>query len=237
VTTSIVCWKWHREDYRSTYTAEHVNTLFRMVQRHTTRAHQFVCVTDDPVGIDPRVKIVPLWDNPCPNYGGGKRPNCFYRLRAFDPAVFPVFGDKFIWLDLDCVIVRSIDNIISHTADFAIWRPDGERMPCNGSLVLNKTGTRNTIWTRFDKRRVHPERGLQREGVSGSDQAWIALNLKSTDARLGKEHGIYSWRSHVEPLYTKIGVPDDARIVFFNGADKPWSDGIKEMPWIREHYK
>lgn len=231
---SIVCFKWHKPGFRSTYTAEHVNTLYRMVQRNTNRVHQFVCVTDDAKGIDPRVKIVPLWENPCPNYGNGKKPNCFYRLRMFATEMKEIFGEKFLWLDLDCVITGSIDGIFGHPADFGIWCPDGELMPCNGSLVLNRTGTRHHIWTRFDKRRVHPERGLRSAGFQGSDQAWIAMNLKLTDFRFGQAQGVYSWRSHIEPV-DPAHLPETARIVFFNGAKKPWD--FPEIPWIKEHYR
>jgi hypothetical protein len=209
-----------------------------MVKRNTKLPHEFVCVTDDAKGIDKDIRVVPLWENPCPNYGDGKRPNCFYRLRAFAPEMGELFGERFIWLDLDCIITGSIDHLIDMRTDFAIWRPDGERMPCNGSLVAHKTGTRIQIWTRFDKRRIHPTRGLRGTGMCGSDQAWIALNLKSTDEFIGQKDGVYSWRSHIDVIEQNRALPNNASIVFFNGGVKPWDlVGDSTAPWIQEHYR
>lgn len=232
---TVVCFKWSKPGFRSTYTAEHVITLFNMIQRNTKLPFRFLCITDDPDGLEHSdIVTMKLWDNPCPNYGDGKRPNCYYRLRVFAPEMREVLGERFIWLDLDCVITGNIDHILDTRTDFAIWKPDGERMPCNGSMVLHRAGTRTQIWSRFDKRQVHPTRGLMGKGVSGSDQAWIALNLKSTDEFFGQKDGVYSWRSHVEPV-NPVALPEGAKIVFFNGAMKPW--GIPDNPWVREYYR
>jgi hypothetical protein len=70
-------------------------------------------------------------------------------------------------------------------------------------------------------------------GFQGSDQAWIAHNLKPHDQFFEQKDGIYSYRSHV----VGRSLPSTARVVFFNGEFKPWHPHIRHMnPWIKDHY-
>ena len=85
---SVICWKWKpREGYRSTYGPETVNTLAAMVRRHYGHKHRMICVTDDSHGIDPRVEVIPAWNDYAnvPSPHGGKNPSCYRRLRMFHP--------------------------------------------------------------------------------------------------------------------------------------------------------
>jgi len=42
------------------YSAEYVNKLYNMVARNCTLDYEFVCLTDDPKGINENIKILPL---------------------------------------------------------------------------------------------------------------------------------------------------------------------------------
>jgi len=227
----IVTFKWKpKNDFRNEYTAEHVNRLAEMVKRNVTVPYRFICVTDDPTGIREDVQVYPLWENPAPHYGTLKRPNCFARLRMFanDEFINSHFNERIVWLDLDALILGNIDHILNDKADFKIWYVDGEVSLCNGSLVSHKRGTRTDLWTKFNPKNVHPEEGYQNTtGHIGSDQAWIAQNLRPEDLRFGKIDGVYSYRCHVKgkPL------PPDAKIVFFHGDDK--AEDLLEVGWIR----
>lgn len=227
----VITWKWHSPGYRDRYTAEHVNAFYRMLARHTTVPFEPLCITDDSAGVD--VPTMRLWKNPVPEYGQLHKPNCFYRLRMFSSEFTHSIG-RFIWFDLDCAIVNNVDHLLDDPADFKIWRPDGEKMPCNGSLVLHKIGTRPATWTTFDPTMVHGRYGYKYvTGFQGSDQAWIAHNLKPYDEFFEQKDGVYSYRSHVvgQPL------PRNACVVFFNGEFKPWHEAVREQnPWIRDHY-
>src|SRR5690554_5669781 len=89
-----VTWKWG-QDYRHTFCAEHVNVLERMVRRHYDGDLRFVCVTDDPEGIEG--ETFPLWDDfkDVPNpHGATEYPSCFRRLKLFDPATQDAMGIK-----------------------------------------------------------------------------------------------------------------------------------------------
>src|SRR4030095_16148363 len=60
---TVVCWKWRRPvTYRSQYAPETVHTLRRMVAAHYAKPHRFVCVTDDPTGLD-GIETIPIWQD------------------------------------------------------------------------------------------------------------------------------------------------------------------------------
>ena len=59
-----VTYKWKPPPgYRSEFVAERVNTWRRGILRHYVGRAQFTCVTDDPAGIDPEIRCLPLWDH------------------------------------------------------------------------------------------------------------------------------------------------------------------------------
>lgn len=234
---TVVCFKWSRPGYRSVFTGEHVNILRDMIRRNTTVPHEFACVTDDPRGIDSEIKTIKLWENPAPGYGRENRPNCFYRLKAFDPHIESILGPRFLWMDLDTVILKNIDHILSDQADFKIWGVDGAEMPCNGSLVLHRAGTRAHIWNNFDPGKICPVQGLKKvNGFQGSDQAWIAGQMGPQDQLFQKKDGVYSYRIHLRCGRERL--PEDARIVFFHGRHNPWDEGVRSrLRWVAQHYR
>jgi hypothetical protein len=234
---TVVCWKWKpKNEYRTEFTGKHVNILYNMVMRNTTCDVDFVCVTDDPTGIDKNVRIIPIWPNPAPQYGARNKPNCFCRLKAFSPEIEKLFGKKFVWIDLDAVIVGNIDHILTDPAEFKIWRVDKESLPCNGSLVSHKTGTRKHIWETFNPKSIHPIHGLRKTlGYVGSDQSIIAKNLRKDDEFFTKEHGVYSYRCHILKMDNRQ-LPKNARIIFFHGEVKPDSSEAQHLAWVKRHY-
>ena len=62
---TIVCWKWkkHKSGFQLPgvvpYTAHHVNVLRNMLERHCHIPFRFVCLTDDPRGIECETLPVP----------------------------------------------------------------------------------------------------------------------------------------------------------------------------------
>lgn len=242
---SIIVFKWKKPGYRTEFKAEHVNNFFKMIDKHVTVPHKKICITDDQEGINKDIHTIHLWENPCPRYGNEMKPNCFYRLRLFDPqksGIPPeaqkIIGSRFVWMDLDAVIVKNIDNILVDSADLKMWKVDGEYMPCNGSLLLHKIGTKTHYWGEFNPNRIHPVTGLRAHGMIGSDQAYIATKLTDDEKQntFGKESGVYSFRCHLKEKNVDI-LPKAARIVFFHGTLNPWSPEVQEKyKWVKEHY-
>lgn len=233
---SVVTWKWKPPPgYRSEFGPQTVNVLKAMVDRHYPAPHRFLCVTDDPVGIDPGVEIVTPWNDfiHLPSPHGKKNPSCYRRLRSFHPEIGKTFGPRFVSIDLDCVITGDLRPLWDRKEDFVSW---GDTNPLpgshyNGSMCLMNAGARPQVWERFDPERS-PDDAL-RAGCWGSDQGWISYCLGPGEAKWTKADGVYSFRNDLQQ--TKA-LPPDARIVLFHGRVDPWSPDAQAIPWVRKHW-
>lgn len=232
----IVCFKWRPQlGYRSQFGPETVNTLRSMLARHYQKPHRLTCITDDPAGIHPDVRIIPLWNDHAelPSPHGGKNPACYRRLKLFSAEAKHVIGPRFVALDLDCVITADVSPIFDRTEDFLMYGNTNPRTPYNGSLLLMTAGARRQVWERFEPR-TSPRQAMQAR-FYGSDQAWISYCLGPHEAKFTKRDGIYSFRND---LQRRRDLPADARIVVFHGKHDPWEESIqRQYPWVKAHYR
>jgi hypothetical protein len=235
---AVVCWKWaSAPGYRSTFGPETVNVLRRMVARHFPHPHRFVCVTDDPVGLDPGIETVPAWndfaDVPSPS-GSPRNPSCYRRLRAFHPDIASVFGRRFVSLDLDLVITGPLDPLWNRPEEFVIWGDTNPRTFYNGSMFLLTAGARPRVWTQFDPSTSPAQ--AKAAGHFGSDQGWVSYCLGPGEARWSMADGVYSYRNDIAPTGHRL--PTDARLVVFHGHHDPWSPYVQQhCGWVREYYQ
>ena len=234
---TVVCWKWKSpRGYRSTFTSVHVNTLRNMVARHLHLPHEFVCVTDDPEGINKDIHLVRLWDDfkELQSFVGPKRPSCYCRLKVFN-AEAAGLGERILSIDLDAVITGDITPLVSRDEDFVIWGDTTPRTLYNGSFWLLRRGTRQRVWDEFDPAKS-PQLTKQAR-IIGSDQAWISYVLGSGEATWTKEDGVYSFRNNLQGnSYSTL--PSNVRIVFFHGHRDPWhSDIQRKYTWVRKNYR
>lgn len=236
MTPTVCCFKWTpARGYRSTFTADAVNTLHRMVRRHYPALQRFVCVTDDPSGIDQGIEIVPLWpdfaDVPSPH--GKHQPSCYRRLKVFAPEARDWFGDRFVCMDLDTVITGDLRPLLERREDFVIWGETDPRSFYNGSLFMMTAGARRQVIDDFDP--ATSPRQAMRAGRFGSDQGWISHKLGPGEAMWGRRDGVYSYRVHLAPSGGHL--PADARMVMFHGRVDPWSYAAQQHDWIRGAYR
>jgi hypothetical protein len=234
---SVVCWKWkpYTDFGHQKFTAEHVNTLASMVARHYQKPHEVVCITDDPEGIDPRVRTVPLWDHHrhVPNPMGYGYPRCYSRLYAFSEEFKDIIPNRFVSVDLDCVIVDDMTPVWDVDDDAKFWMHALRTPMYNGSMWLHKPGTRPQVWTDFDPD-TSPELARS-NNCRGSDQGWFSYIIPG-EATWGFEDGVYNWDTHVRNRGYRL--PADARIVFFCGQMNPWDEEAQlRAGWIRDHYR
>ena len=231
---SVVTWKWNTPGYRSNFTSEHVNTLFRMVRRNYDH-HRPICVTDDPRGLDRCIEVVPLWkewaDIPSPH--GGHNPSCYRRLKMFSPQAGKLFGDRFVSIDLDTVITGNLRHLWNRTEDFVMWGETDPRSYYNGSMTLLTAGARPKVWDKFNP--LTSPKEAKAAGKFGSDQGWISYILGPGEATWTTKDGVYSYRIH---CYHKRGqLPSDARVVMFHGGQDPWGAQAQRLSWVKAHYR
>lgn len=233
---AVVCWRWKpKPGYRSKFGPETVNTLRRMVARHFQHPHRFICVTDDPAGIDPEVEIVPLWDtfSNLENPSGPTNPSCFRRLPMFGADAAKLFGPRFVSLDLDVVIVGDMKPLWLRPEDFVIWGDTNPTTPYNGSMMLMTAGARSKVFTEFDP--VESPKKAQALGYFGSDQAWIGACLGRGEAMWTRRDGVYSYRNEIGTY--RLELPRNAKIIIMHGQHDPWDAIPQRQPWVQEHYR
>ncbi len=222
----IVLWKWsnpNRLHILFDYSADAVNRLRQQLAEHLSIPHDVICITDNPAGIDSGIRIVPLWQDAA-HLGG-----CWRRLRAFAPDMRELIGPRFAWIDLDSVIVGSMDEILGRPDDIVLYRSNSvENTPYNGSMLLMNAGARAKVWDSFDEQRspaITAEASL-----TGTDQAWIAHVLGPNEAVWTKKDGVMHFMRDCVP-----DLPDHSRIVFFPGVQKMhMPNARRHAPWIDE---
>jgi len=233
----VICWKWEPPPlYRSQFRSVHVNILRHQVRRHLPIPHRFSCITDNPKGIEPGIRIIPLWKDFAnlsnPNVRGG--PSCYRRLKAFSKEARQIIGKRILSIDLDCVIVDDITPLVARDEDFVCWGDTAKGTHYNGGLWLLTAGARSQVWETFDP--ISSPKETKRQRIVGSDQAWISCALGGNEAKWGTEDGVYSFRNHIHGHGSKL--PDNAKIVLFHGGHDPWHVDVQfDYPWVKEYYK
>lgn len=231
----VVCFKWKAPlGYRSSFSAESVNALRRMVDRHYADDHRVTCITDDPSGIDSDVRTIPLWSDfaGVPSPHGIDNPSCYRRLKLFAPEAAQLIGPRFVCIDLDVVIVDDVRPLWNRPEPFVALRDPFYPNQLNGSLWLLRAGARPDMWTAFDP--VRSPAMARSAGFRGSDQAWMSYRAPGAPT-WGKEDGVYSYRADIQKDGGKL--PADARLVSFHGMHKPWDRPACDLPWVRQHYQ
>jgi len=225
---TVLVWLWAQPDSFGDYTAYHVNVFADMVRRNLSIPHRIACVTDIPEGIDPSITIIPspreFEDVRIPTWREHK-PQCLRRLSMFRRDAAEIFGQRFVCMDLDCVISGTLDSLFETDVPFKMACGTREGRPYNGSMMLITAGSRPQVYEQFT-----PERAVVAgKRFLGSDQAWISYILGSGEPTWGSEDGV-CWRDSPLPQ-------EQRRITFYPGSPKPW-EIIKFNPnnWIAKHY-
>lgn len=206
------------------YTSERVNKLARMIARNTTIPHKFVCLTDDPRGLDADYRII----NPIKVPDWPIRDN-FTKLRAFSEPL----SDRVCLLDMDCIVTGDIDPILSIPDPFVIMRGTVRR---TGGMVSKY----NSSFVMFDYDAAAPVRTFTVEAARkmretnpdggkavGSDQRWIEHVIPDA-TMIGQAEGVWQ--------YKRLPVGELGRLVFFAGDVKPWDGVRRDLARVYEGY-
>jgi lipopolysaccharide biosynthesis glycosyltransferase len=228
---TVVTWLWRGASRN--FKPKHADTLQRMVARNLTIPHRFVCITDEdgfqcetlktPAGAAKWAKV--------PTPEGHGFPACYRRLWLFSEEAKNL-GDRFLLLDLDCVVVGSLDAICSRPEPFVGWVPGesvwGGKHRYGGGMYLLTAGSHPEVYDDFKGQASIAE---ARKYFRGSDQAWLNFKLWGKTASMSHESGIHMFR---EFKATPEKVPAGAVIVQFSGPTKPWD--VPKLGWVQEHW-
>ena len=230
----------HRSNY--SFTTDHVNKLQKAFKKHLHIPHEFVCITDNPNGIDSsNIRILPLW-NDFRDLG-----RCFTRLKIYSEEMGKLIGPRFAQIDLDVVVVNDVTPIFSRTEEFIGYR-DSKNPKCySGCLYQMNAGAKSQVYHTFrrlydmtpneNKREWFQKRYNRSSEFVGSDQSWQTEVLGKGLPRWGNEDGLYDhWQIENLP---NGELPSNARIILVNGMTRdPSLPSFQEKyPWMVEHWK
>jgi hypothetical protein len=138
----VACLKWGDK-----YSSEYVNKLYNMVKRNLTIDYEFVCFTENPEGIDKHIITKPL--PALPLVGWWFKPWMFSKDTGLDGTV--------LFLDLDLIVFRNIDNLFSYKPGrFCIIRDFNRKFHMNwnrmnSSVFRFETSEHSKYYTEFSK--------------------------------------------------------------------------------------
>jgi len=213
----VVCLK-HGTKFDSSY----VNKLKNMVKRHLSLPFEFWCFTDDANGIDQDVNIhqLPL----VPHWLSG----WWWKPYLFSDDLFND-NDTILFLDLDLVIIKSIDEFFDfEPGEFVglrdvsrIFNPNRQKL---GSAVMRwQAKTLNCIWEPISKddRLINIYRGDQdyiwdryKHLLRFFPDDWIRSykwEIRNRRELVGKKENM-RFETVIEP-----DVPEDCKLLVFHG--------------------
>ena len=210
---TVLTFKWN--GWRPVFTSQHVNILRNQFAKHLTIPHRFVCITDDPTGLD--CESFPLWDD-IEVPGHKSHQDCFLRLKLFSAWAAEQW-EQILVTDIDMMLRGNIDHMITDD-DFKIIGNDDRYF---GGFWLHKTGTRQFLWDDFDAEQFSGWKEAT-DTVIGSDQAWFNMRL-GNEARYQEGTDFFMRRPDYE------GPLPDMPLAVFMGSMKPWNTGPYMEEW------
>lgn len=210
-----------------------------MVSRNLSLDYQFICFTEDSNGINPKIRTESLpWSNDVKGW--------WYKPFFFNPGLS--IKGTILFLDLDLVIFKNIDNLFNYRpGEFCIIRDFNRHhikdyKKFNSSVFRLETGQHSEIYEKFIKN----SRSVTQKFLG--DQDWIR-HCVTDDFAFWPDDWIqsYKWemrgrppmnnlpkgkRNFVTPGNPKI--KNDTSIAVFHGDPNP---DICCDPWVTENWR
>lgn len=237
---NVICMKWGDK-----YGPEYVNRLYGMVSRNLSLPFRFVCFTENAGGIRPEVEIRPL---PSLDLPPGLPERGWMKLATFQPELSDLEGVT-LFLDLDVLIVDSIDDFFSFDADFAICfdeRKKKQRIG-NSSVYRFEIGCCPEVLSYF-RDNFEAIRARYR-----NEQAYLSHQMEQRgQLSFWPKAWCPSFKYHCIPsfpfnLWRRPFIPLGAKILLFHGKPEPsdamagrsgkWYRHFRPAVWIGDYWR
>ena len=170
-----------------------VDTLERMVDKHLSLPHEFICITESDL---------PGWWGKVRLFGANARA-------------------RNLWLELDVVITGSLDGLVARCPDgiriAKNWAQSGWG-GCQSSVMYWEWGNGWIINDRFDPKIAHwPP--INQPGILWGDQEWITQlrDEKVLQVQYFNPSDVVSYKYHCRDK----GLPDGVEVAVFHGKPRP----------------
>jgi len=236
---NIICMKWGDK-----FPVDYVNRLYAMVYRNMDTKFRFVCFTENSKGIRSEVEIQELPELKLPT---GSPERGWRKLTIFKKNFGGLSGTS-LFLDLDVVIVGSLEVFFSHPGDFLIAhdKKSPKKREGNSSVFRFEIGKYSQILEHFEKNSEQVKNEVRHE------QAYLSREID----KLGKleywpDEWVPSFKYQCCPSWIKSwfeapSVPKGARVILFHGLPNPpeaiigrsgkWYRHIQPSPWIKDYW-
>ena len=232
-TVNVVCMKWG-----SVYSSAYVNILRQAVMEHLSLPHRFVCLTDDPEGLEEGIETFPL-----PNLGIEYGPRGGWaKLGLFQSELYDLRGST-LFLDLDLVILDSLEDFFTFQSgavtlcyDFMpspkdLLRAFLDRRTTmgNSSVIGFRIGEQSQVYDRFIR---DPQAAFKRFPNEQEFLSHYATKVEFWDrgwCRSFRKDSRYTFQ-----FWRKPKMPPQAKIVVFHGRYKP--DPLDHVEWIYNNW-
>lgn len=243
----VICMKWG-----TLYSGSYVNVLYRACRAHITGDFTFVCLTDDPTGLDPAIVHHPIPDlnlDPFHWKKGG-----WPKLAVFAKDFYGLTG-RALFIDLDTVICQSLDDFFTYQDGKMVvidtgptWGVDTtDNKPLAGTGIFAfDLGQYSGILDRFLANRD--------QIVADTRIEQIYVQSMVPDMEFWPKDWVLSFKYHLRrpPLVGLIRAPrkpvPSERVIAFHGEPRPidlvngglWGIGpnwgFGRVPWMIEYW-
>lgn len=235
---NVICIKWGTR-----YNHEYVNKLYSMVSRHLSLPFRFVCLTDDSDGLAPDIETLPI---PALHVPAHKAVSPWRKLALLSGRIGDLSG-KALFLDLDVVILDSIDCFFTYSDKFTIienWTQRGQGIG-NSSVYCFEIGRYSEV---VDYYNAHMD-----EVLDSYRNEQIYLSKKIGDIEFWPASWCRSFKFHAIPRgpmrwLRAPRIPPHCKILVFHGHPDPdealageyggrWHKYFKPATWIGDYWK
>ena len=225
------CW-----DGRDYYPPEYVNRLYRACLRNTTIPFDFVLYVGPEAekpgrtnAIDKAIRIVPV-----------SLPFWWSQLKFWQPNPPGIRTDAILYLDLDQVIIGSLDDLIRYPSAHCYMKdfpshacPPGREHDANNSTALIRNNGGAKVWEEYVNAGMPTWDPFLYPGLQPLPLAGLSI---MNDPKYGVKYDLFpeNWICSYKLEVQKRGIPEDCRIVVFHGRPKPHE---VDEPFVKEHWR
>lgn len=225
---NVICLKWG-----SKYSSEYVNKLFNSVKRNCKKEINFFCLTEDKRGLDKKIKIIDL-NEKCKNAkleGWWIKPSIFELKELEGQTVF---------LDLDVVIVSSIDFLFTNNDDSSFYYIQDFYYPHHHANGVDRINSSVMVFNNkfhfgiseyfFNNLDYCSSRNFD------GDQDFISEYIKDNfHCKRINDEFVWSYkRGYERDFFKQIkGIPKNGKICIFHGNPNP--DQVKDE-WVKTNW-
>ncbi|MEO8315315.1 MAG: glycosyltransferase [Pseudomonadota bacterium] len=225
-----------------------MNRLFRALQRVGAAPFTLCCVTDDPAGILPEVRVFPIPDLPV--IGNEVMNRGWRKLALFAPELRRHISGPVLYLDLDVILLKSLDGFFLPATPFAVIK-DYKRFRWrnfrtgNTSVFLYAADRDYGVYDRLIELGASVKEQFRNEQEFLTDAMWRQGLLNYWPRNWCASYKYQCVPGFPFSLWETPSPPAGAHVLVFHGRPKPeeavqgvgakWYRPMKPASWLADY--